>query len=243
MRVGLRWSFPLFLTISALPAHSSAQIAPGIPPQTAQVEDVADSSKPNPQIVRISYLEGDVRLSRGRAGQKATGDAWDKAAVDIPLESGFSLATGKGRAEIEFEDASTAYLGENSALVFGNLTTTGEVPSTTFSLLAGTLTLRLRPTFPGERYLIKTPAGDLSLAHPMQDYIRVNSYLDAVAFTPQEDTTVDVLLSKDQGPHRVCFSGFRPARDPRFTSEMACGSCISAEPRTSLHGINGSQVA
>jgi hypothetical protein len=36
--------------------------------------------------------------------------------ADLPIEVGFSLVTGSGRAEIEFEDASTLYLGENSVL-------------------------------------------------------------------------------------------------------------------------------
>ena len=57
-----------------------------------------------PQIVRLSLVEGDVRVSRGEGGEKATGSVWEKAALDVPLESGFSLVTGTGRAEIELED-------------------------------------------------------------------------------------------------------------------------------------------
>ena len=47
-----------------------------------------------PQIVRLSYVEGDVRLARGTAGEKATGDEWAKTAVDVPIYSGFTLVTG-----------------------------------------------------------------------------------------------------------------------------------------------------
>jgi len=77
-----------------------------------------------PQIVRLSYVEGDVRVSRGKVGKHDGGAAWEQAAVNIPLETGFSLVTGKGRAEIEFEDASTMYLDNYSVLTFDNLTTT-----------------------------------------------------------------------------------------------------------------------
>src|SRR5580698_2210952 len=76
-----------------------------------------------PQIVRISYLEGDVRIARGKDNEKATGNDWETATADLPLETGFNLATLDGRAEIEFEDASTVYLGENSVLSFTDLHT------------------------------------------------------------------------------------------------------------------------
>src|SRR5665213_3349494 len=92
-----------------------------------------------PQIVRLSLVEGDVRVSRGEDGQKATGSAWEKAAVDVPLESGFSLVTGTGRAEIELEDASTIYLADNSVLTFKELSTTEGIPFTSLALLSGTM--------------------------------------------------------------------------------------------------------
>jgi hypothetical protein len=50
--------------------------------------------------------------------------------ADLPVDSGFNLVTGGGRAEIEFEDTSTVYLGENSVLAFNNLQTEGNVPHT-----------------------------------------------------------------------------------------------------------------
>lgn len=47
-----------------------------------------------PQIVRISYAQGDVRISRGRENEKATGAIWETATGDLPIESGFNLVTG-----------------------------------------------------------------------------------------------------------------------------------------------------
>src|ERR1700760_3706395 len=105
-----------------------------------------------PQIVRLSLVEGDVRVSRGEEGEKATGAAWEKAALDVPLESGFSLVTGTGRAEIELEDASTIYLADNSVLTFKELSSTEGVPFTSLALLSGTMTLHLTTPFTGEEF-------------------------------------------------------------------------------------------
>src|SRR5579859_5501183 len=46
-----------------------------------------------PQIVRISYLDGDVRVSRGHEGGAPKDTDWEKAVVNLPIQSGFSLAT------------------------------------------------------------------------------------------------------------------------------------------------------
>jgi hypothetical protein len=140
-----------------------------------------------PQIVRISYVEGDVRVSRGRQNEKITGAAWEKAEADTPLETGFNLVTGEGRAEIEFEDASTIYLAANSVLTFNDLHATDGVPYTEIALLSGTVTLHARPYVAGEVFLLKTPTDDnLVTSFPHSSYMRVTSYLDATAITQLE---------------------------------------------------------
>jgi hypothetical protein len=135
------------------------------------------------QIVRLSYVEGDVRIARGEQNEKVTGATWEKAVSDLPLEEGFSLATGAGRAEIELEDASTLYLGENSVLTFNDLHTTGGVPYSQVALLTGTATLNVRPYMAGEQFVLKTPANSLTLIYPRKSYVRINSYVDATAIT------------------------------------------------------------
>ena len=92
------------------------------PPQS-----LAKSHAPEtfPQIVRIAYLEGDVRVSRGQDGGAPKDTDWEMAVANLPIEAGFSLATGAGRAEIEFEDASTVYMAPNTVLIFDGLESTG----------------------------------------------------------------------------------------------------------------------
>jgi FecR protein len=145
-----------------------------------------------PQIVRISYLEGDVRIARGKDNEKATGNTWKTATADLPLETGFNLATLDGRAEIEFEDGSTVYLGENSVLSFTDLHTTGDVPHTEMTLLAGTLSLHIETSIPGESFLLNTPTDSINNVYPKKSYLRIDSYLDAIAITPQKPETFRV---------------------------------------------------
>ena len=135
----------------------------------------------NPQIVRVSYVEGDVRISRG--GEKGRGkvSAWETAVSDLPIETGFSLVTGAGRAEIEFEDASTIYLAENSVLTFNDLSTAGRIPHTDVALLAGTATLHVQPSVAGESFLLRTQNDSLLTKYPGAANLRISSYTDGLA--------------------------------------------------------------
>jgi hypothetical protein len=135
------------------------------------------------QIVRISYVEGDVRIARGEDNEKPAGAVWEKAAANIPLEAGFSLVTGAGRAEIEFEDDSTLYLGENSVLTFNDLHTTRGAPYTDIGLLAGTVSTNLFPNIPGEQFFLRTPTNTFVAKYLAPWNVRVSSYLDGDADT------------------------------------------------------------
>jgi hypothetical protein len=135
------------------------------------------------QIVRISYVEGDVRIARGEEKEKPAGAAWEKAVANLPLETGFSLTTGDGRAEIEFEDASTLYLGENSVLTFNDLHTTSGVPYTELALLAGTVSVDLHPSIAREVFAMNTPTERFIWSYPRQANGRISSYLDGSAVT------------------------------------------------------------
>jgi hypothetical protein len=142
------------------------------------------------QIVRISYVEGDVRIQRGEPNGKANSATWEKAVADLPLETGFSLVTGEGRAEIEFENASTLYLGENSVLTFNDLHETAGVPYTELALLSGTVSLHFHPYVAGERLVLHTPTDDIISKFPDKTYARVESFSDALSITPLEGSEV-----------------------------------------------------
>jgi hypothetical protein len=148
------------------------------------------SNKTLPQIVRLSLVDGDVRVSRGKLGVKATGETWEKAQVDLPIEGGFSLVTGTGgRAEIEFEDASTMYLGENSVLSFGKLTSKGGETHSAVELVSGALTLNVYPN-KGDLFTVASPTDQMEVGYPDHALARVNSYLDGMGITVFERTTM-----------------------------------------------------
>jgi hypothetical protein len=136
------------------------------------------------QIVRISYVEGDVRIQRGAPNGKPESAVWEQAVADLPLETGFSLATGAGRAEIEFENASTIYLGENSVLTFNDLHATAGVPYTELALLSGTVSLNIHPYVAGEKFVLRTPTDDFISRYPDTSHVRIESFTDAVTLTP-----------------------------------------------------------
>jgi FecR protein len=137
----------------------------------------------NPQIVRISYVEGDVRINRGQK-------TWEKAVANLPLESGFSLVTGTGRAEIEFEDTSTIYLADNSVLSFNDLYTTGNIPYSDVALLSGTVSLQVDANIAGEKFILRTPTGESTARYPESVHARISSYADGTAITHQIDAVI-----------------------------------------------------
>ena len=150
------------------------------------------------QVVRISYVEGDVRIARGEQNEKPAGPVWEKATADLPIEVGFSVVTGTGRAEIEFEDASTLYLGENSVLTFNDLHTRSGIAHTEVALLSGTATMHIRPTMAGESFILRTPTDELTTSFPHKTYLRVSSYADAIAITGQDGGVLHLQPTGDE---------------------------------------------
>lgn len=154
----------------------------------------------NPEIVRISYLEGDVRIARAvkndGGGKNAT---WETAVMNLPLEPGDNLVTGKdGRVEIEFEDDSTIYLAENSALSFEDLRSTSGVPHTELALVSGAVTLHLDSLVPGEAFVLHTPTNEVLARYPEKTDMRVSSYLDGIEVTPIKPGKLDISGAGNQ---------------------------------------------
>ena len=154
------------------------------------------------QIVRISYLDGDVRIARAEKNDGGgKGATWETAVMNLPLQEGDNLVTGKdGRAEIEFEDDSTVYLAENSALSFEDLHSTSGVPHSELALVNGAVTLHLDSLMPGETFVLHTPKNRLLTRYPQKAEMRVTSYLDATAITPLAAGKIDIAGAGTQEP-------------------------------------------
>jgi hypothetical protein len=79
---------------------------------TASLSAMADS---HVRIVRLSYIEGGVQISR------VAGGTYEKAIVNLPITEGAKIKTGDGRAEVEFEDGSTLRIVADSTVEFSQL--------------------------------------------------------------------------------------------------------------------------
>src|SRR5712692_7582007 len=94
------------------------------------------------RVVRLSLVDGDVQVARPRAenDDQSTDSGWEQAVVNLPIQQGFSVATGQGRAEIEFENGATARLADNSLLQFTELALSNGGRITRLTLTQGTAT-------------------------------------------------------------------------------------------------------
>ncbi len=76
----------------------------------------AQSRLSHVRVVRLSYVAGTVGVKR-----PASSD-WAKAQVNTPIQEGFELSTSADSyAEVEFENGSTARLGQFSKVIFDQL--------------------------------------------------------------------------------------------------------------------------
>ncbi len=219
-----------------------------------------------PQIARLSFVDGDVRIERGRSA-RSKDITWEAAANGVPLESGYSIVTGDGRAEIEFENASVLYLAPNSVLTMNDLSTTAGIPHTDLGLMSGTATLHVHPYVAGETFILRTPTDNVLTKYPQTGYFRISSYTDGMALTPMSGGTLGVMSGlgpgqedltpgqtlyfkdnyriMDAGPiHPPDFSGWdrwvsdRIAARTEATTEVLKASGLSA-PVPGLADLNG----
>jgi len=143
--------------------------------------------------VRLTFLQGDVRVSRGKNGAPDLNKAWEQAVSGLFIEEGFSVATGNGRAEIEFEGGSIVYLAENSLLLFKRLQETDAGSSRHVMLATGTATFSLGASVDGV-FVVETPTDEFELRNPQKPFLRVDGYLDGFAITAESANGLDLTL-------------------------------------------------
>jgi hypothetical protein len=82
---------------------------------------MADSS--HVRIIRLSLVQGDVRFTGSFHNDPVTDPqaVWQTAPLNMPIREGSALATGSGRAEVEFENGAMAFLSDSSILEFYDL--------------------------------------------------------------------------------------------------------------------------
>jgi hypothetical protein len=169
------------------PALLSFLLFLAVLPQKANAKTKEDPGEP--QMVWITYTQGDVRFSPGESGAAKLGKDWFDANRGQVLEDGYTLVTVNGRAAIEFEEGSTAYLAEHSTLVFNWLSVNGQGTDTELYLLTGTMTVAHEPASEQgtlNRFYVGTPAFGLRMVG--RQTTMIESAVDGSVFEAVERT-------------------------------------------------------
>jgi len=92
------------------------------------------------RIVRLSYTAGDVQ------SRVDVTYPWQKAVVNTPLREGMELATGDGRAEVEFESSGIAWMASNTVMELTQLVLEDGSKLTLLTVTQGTATFYVSPS-------------------------------------------------------------------------------------------------
>jgi hypothetical protein len=126
------------------------------------------------RIVRLSYVGGDVQVNRPEES------GWQQAMLNLPIKQGYQIATGQGRAEIEFESGAVARLAENSSLLFNELSLIDGGRVTHLTLTQGTATFYANLSS-DDRFTVSTP--HLNIGIPRNARFRVDCGNDGATVT------------------------------------------------------------
>jgi hypothetical protein len=136
---------------------------------------LADSS--HARIIRLSVVQGDVRFARETHGDPLADPktGWDTAQLNLPISQGNVLATDDGRAAVEFENGTMAFLSENTVLQFYDLSLNDGARVTRLVLLQGSASFSVNPS--AEEYFSVT-GGDFTVEANTHALFRVGTYDD-----------------------------------------------------------------
>jgi len=153
----------------------------------------ADSS--HARVIRVSSVQGDVRFAAGFHGDPLTDPnaVWTKAELNLPIRQGYVVATDNGRAEVEFEYGSMAFLKENTVLEFYDLSLHDGNFTTRLILRQGSASFYVNST--GEAYFSVT-GGDFTVEANGRSTFRLNNFDDGSTVETLKGR-VSVLLKKD----------------------------------------------
>jgi FecR protein len=136
---------------------------------------LADSS--HARIIRLSLVQGDVRFARDVQGDPLANQTatWEAAEANLPVRQGYVLATDRGRAEIEFENGTMAFVGDNTVLEFYDLSLEDGARTTRLILRQGTASFFVNPA--GADYFSVT-GGDFTVEAAERSSFRLDNFDD-----------------------------------------------------------------
>src|SRR6266567_3464120 len=155
----------------------------------------ADSS--HARIIRLSVVTGDVRFAAKTQGDPLTDSraGWDAAQMNLPIRQGYVLATDNGRAEVEFENGTLAFLKENTVLEFYDLSLKDGTLITRLVLRQGSASFHVNPVS-GDYFSVT--GGDFTVEAGSRATFRLDNFDDGstvenisgrITVLHQEETT------------------------------------------------------
>lgn len=182
----------------------------------------ADSSQA--RIIRLSLATGDVRFATETHGDPLTDSKanWDAAQLNLPIRQGYVLATDNGRAEVEFENGTLAFLKENTVLEFYDLSLKDGALITRLVLRQGSASFHVNPVS-GDYFSVT--GGDFTVEAGSRATFRLDNFDDGssieaisghVNVLHQDETTPLVKgqsLSMKAGDQSTLSTGRLPEQD------------------------------
>ena len=135
----------------------------------------ADSS--HARIIRLSLVTGDVRFATKTHGDPLADSSagWDAAQLNLPIRQGYVLATDNGRAEVEFENGTVAFLKENTVLEFYDLSLKDGALITRLVLRQGSASFHVNPVA-GDYFSVT--GGDFTVEAAVRATFRLDNFDD-----------------------------------------------------------------
>ena len=138
-----------------------------------------EEEETRPQISRLVYVQGVVKLSPGIGGTPALDQNWVAAGVNFPVEEGVTLATEVGRAQVELESGSVLYVAEHTVVEFLRLAGDDVGTKTEVAVITGRATIAL-PSGGHALIALDTPTAVFHITAGTT--VRVDSALDGTVF-------------------------------------------------------------
>jgi len=149
------------------------------------------------RIIRLSLVSGDVRFATETHGDPLTDSKanWDAAQLNLPIRQSYVLATDNGRAEVEFENGTLAFLKENTVLEFYDLSLKDGALITRLVLRQGSASFHVNPVS-GDYFSVT--GGDFTVEAGSRATFRLDNFDDGstvenisgrITVLHQEETT------------------------------------------------------
>jgi uncharacterized protein DUF6600/FecR-like protein len=129
------------------------------------------------RIIRLSLVQGDVRILHDSKGDPLANDKapWERAELNLPIRQHDVVATDNGRAEVEFENGAMAFLNENSVLEFFDLSLEDGSFTTRLVLRQGTASFYVNP---GSEDYFSVTGGDFTTEVSTRANFRMDNFDD-----------------------------------------------------------------